>query len=187
MAQAKTATAPNIGILAPRLREGALIALVAVCLYLCFALFSFDPGDPGWTYTGTEEEVNNLVGLTGAWIADVFLFTFGYLAFIFPMMLGFQAWLMFRGDKREEFSWALFWFRSMGLLLTLIAGAGLAELHFYEIGVNLREGSGGVIGTELAELMVPGFSYVGTTLILLASFLFGVTAFTDLSWLGLMD
>ena len=187
MARAKTATTPRMSILAPRLREGGLIALVACCLYLCFALFSFDPGDPGWTYTGSEEEVNNLVGLTGAWIADVFLFTFGYLAFIFPMMLGFQAWLMFRDERREKFSWALFSFRSMGLVLTLIAGAGLAELHFYQVGFNLREGSGGFIGSELAELMVPGFSYVGTTLILLASFLFGLTAFTDLSWIGLMD
>ena len=71
----------------PRLREGGLIALVAVCIYLSLALFSFSPEDPGWTYTGSGAEVSNLVGLSGAWIADVFLYIYGYMAFIFPLML----------------------------------------------------------------------------------------------------
>ena len=79
-----------------RLREGALIALVALCLYLCLALFSFNPSDPGWSYTGVDSEVSNLMGRLGAWIADVLFFLFGYLACIFPMMLGYQAWLVFR-------------------------------------------------------------------------------------------
>ena len=187
MAQAKSTATPPASFLGPRLREGALIGLVAVCLYLCLALFSFDPGDPGWTYTGTDEEVKNLVGLSGAWIADVFLFTFGYLAFVFPMMLAFQAWQLFREKEKASFSWPLLSFRVTGLCLTLVAGAGLAALHFYDAGLHIREGSGGVIGSELAEWMVPGFSYAGTTLILLSLFLFGITAFTDLSWLALMD
>ncbi len=187
MVQAKTTSVPGPEFFGPRLREGALIGLVAVCLYLCLALFSFDAGDPGWTYTGTDEDVKNLVGRTGAWVADVFLFVFGYLAFVFPMMLAFQAWQMFRDRDRGEVAWSLFSFRLMGLVLTLVAGAGLAALHFYDVGMHLREGSGGIIGTELAEWLVPGFSYVGTTLILLALFLFGITAFTDLSWLSLME
>jgi DNA segregation ATPase FtsK/SpoIIIE, S-DNA-T family len=187
MAPLKVPMTPEAGFFAPRLREGALIALVAICIYLCMALFSFDPGDPGWTYTGSEEQVQNLVGRSGAWVADVFLFVFGYLAFVFPMMLAFHAWQMFQEREHEAFNWPMVSFRIMGLVLTLIAGAGLAALHFYDLGVHLREGSGGVIGTELTEWMVPAFSYVGSTLILLAIFLFGITAFTDLSWLALMD
>ncbi|MCH8257422.1 MAG: cell division protein FtsK, partial [Proteobacteria bacterium] len=35
--------------------------------------------------------------------------------------------------------------------------------------------------------MVPIFSYIGATLILLSVFLFGLTAFADISWLGVMD
>ncbi len=172
----------------PRLREGGLIALVSVCIYLSLALFSFDPEDPGWTYTGTDEEVSNLVGLSGAWIADVFLTVCGYMAYIFPIMLGFQSLHMLRERNIEmDFSWAIFSFRGLGLLLTLTAGAGIATLHFYDPGLHFRQGSGGIIGLELSEFMVPIFSYIGATLILLSVFLFGLTAFADISWIGIMD
>jgi S-DNA-T family DNA segregation ATPase FtsK/SpoIIIE len=169
-----------------RLKEGGLIALVAVCLYLTMALLSFNPADPGWSYTGADEEVTNLVGASGAWIADVLLFIFGYMAFIFPLILGFQAVQLFR-ERARPFNWPLFGFRFAGCILTVAAGAGLAAMHFYEAGLSLREGSGGVLGSELMGILVPAFSYVGATLILLATFLFGITAFTDLSWLALMD
>ena len=171
-----------------RLREGALIALVALCLYLCLALFSFDPRDPGWSYTGVDSEVSNLMGRLGAWIADVLFFLFGYLACIFPMMLGYQAWLVFRERGREfDFNWPMFALRALGLLLTLAAGAGIASLHFYRAGANLRQGSGGVLGSELAGWLEPASGYMGATLVLLACFLFGLTAFIDISWIKVMD
>ncbi|MEX2488204.1 MAG: DNA translocase FtsK 4TM domain-containing protein [Pseudomonadales bacterium] len=172
-----------------RLREGGLIALVAMCIYLALALFSFNAGDPGWSYTGTSNDVSNLMGSSGAWIADVLLFLFGYLAFLFPMILAWQAAHVFHKRKRwPQFNWPLFTFRCTGMVLTLTAGAGLASLHFYDPGLLvLREGSGGILGNALTEILVPMFSYPGATLVLLATFLFGVTAFTDLSWLGLME
>ena len=88
--------------LAPRLKEGAFIALVALALYMTLALVSFDRTDPGWTYTGSGETVNNLVGRSGAWVADVFLFFFGFLAYLFPMMLSWQAWVIFREPVSEN-------------------------------------------------------------------------------------
>ncbi|MDP7577220.1 MAG: DNA translocase FtsK 4TM domain-containing protein, partial [Pseudomonadales bacterium] len=118
-----------------RLREGGLIGLVALCLYLSLALVSFDPADPGWSYTGSDEAVANLVGVSGAWIADVLFFIFGYWAFVFPLLLACQAWLLFRDRKRPlAFSWTILGFRSFGFLLTISAGAGLAALHFYTSG-----------------------------------------------------
>ena len=171
-----------------RLREGALIGLIALCIYLVLALFSFDPADPGWSYTGGNETVNNLVGTSGAWIADLMLFVFGYWAFIFPLLLATAAWQMFRdSQKNVPFSWAIIGFRAAGFVLTLSAGAGLAALHFYSEVMPLREGSGGILGTEIADWLEPSFSYIGATLILLACFLFGLTAFADISWLGVMD
>ena len=171
-----------------RLREGLLIATVAVFIYLSMALFSFNPNDPGWSFTGKDITVTNLGGVSGAWIADVLLYLFGYLAYVFPVMLAYQAMKIFRErDDISPFNWPMFLFRLTGLVLTVAAGAGLASMHFYGDGVSLREGSGGVLGIELMHLLVPVLSYVGATLVLLATFLFGVTAFTDLSWLAVMD
>ena len=140
MAQPKTTSTQKndfLEQLAPRLKEGAFIGLVAIALYLTLALVSFDRTDPGWTYTGADETVNNLVGTSGAWVADVFLFFFGYLAFLFPMMLAYQAWVIFRErTEQTEFSWVMFIFRGVGLLLTILAGTGTAAMHFYNLGTG---------------------------------------------------
>ena len=155
MAQSKTSskTAPSQESsdfseqVAPRLKEGAFIALVAIALYLILALISFDKQDPGWTYTGANEAVNNIVGRSGAWVADVFLFFFGFLAFIFPMMLAWQAWVIFRErESAGEFSWPIFIFKGVGLFLTICAGTGLAAMHFYTFGLDYQYGSGGIVG-----------------------------------------
>ncbi len=169
-----------------RLREGALIALVAICLYLSMALLSYSPVDPGWSYTGTDEKVTNLVGSSGAWLADFLLFTFGYVAYIFPLILAYQAFELFR-ERRRHILWSLFAFRVSGFLLTVASAAGLASLHFYTSGLSLREGSGGVLGAEIVGFIEPALGYIGATLVLLSMFLFGITALTDLSWLGVMD
>ncbi len=180
-----------------RLREGGLIGLVAFCVYLSLALVSYDPADPGWSFTGSDETVANLVGASGAWIADVLIIIFGYWAYVFPLLLAYQAWLLFRDRKRPSGLFVLDYFgirsfgffaiRSFGFLLTVSAGAGLAVLHFYTSGLDLREGPGGILGEEISQLLVPSFNYIGATLILLASLLFGLTFFANISWLAVMD
>lgn len=191
MAQSKTTSRnkPDFSkLLGPRLKEGAFIALIATALFLTLALISFDRNDPGWTYTGSDETVNNIVGLSGAWIADVFLFFFGFLSYLFPMMLASQAWTIFRERETEtEFNWPVFIFRGVGLFLTVGAGTAIAAMHFYVSGLDYQYGSGGIIGSEIADLLIPVFSYVGATLFLVAMFLFGLTAFLDISWLRVMD
>ncbi len=170
-----------------RLKEGQMILLAALCAYLFLALVSFDPSDPGWTYSGHGTHVNNLVGQSGAWLSDVLFFVFGFTAFIFPLMLTIQCVRLFREQQPPAFDWVLIGSRALGLVLTIGAGAGLASLHFYVVGTSFREGSGGVLGGYLVAVMEPAFSDVGATLILLAVFLIGLTALTHLSWLQVMD
>ena len=191
MSQAKSKEvedAPAKDYMLLRLKEGALIGVVALCMYLSLALFTYDPEDPGWSYLGGNEVATNLVGRSGAWLADVMLFIFGYLAFVFPLLLVYQAVVMLRRRSTESaIDWKIFGFRTVGFILTLVAGTGLAALHFYTVGMNLREGSGGILGNEIAAMLEPSFSYVGATLILLASLLFALTVFLDISWLSVMD
>lgn len=187
-AKAKSEAAPTPGHLRKGLNEGSLIALIAICIYLCLALFSYDARDPGWSYTGTSAQVGNLVGRSGAWVADVLLFLFGYLAFLFPVLLLQKAWQLFRERQAPlEFSFVIFSIRLLGLLFTIAAGTGLAGLHFYISGQMLPAGSGGILGEALISVLIPAFSYVGSTLLLLAVFLIGITVATDLSWLKIMD
>jgi S-DNA-T family DNA segregation ATPase FtsK/SpoIIIE len=172
-----------------KLVDGSIIGLAALCVYFVLALGTYDVADPGWSYTGSNAVTTNLVGSSGAWIADVLFFILGYLAFVVPVLLATQAWLVTkrRNADGEEFDWAIFGFRGFCFLLTLCSAAGLATLHFYESGMALREGSGGVLGQVIAGNLEPSFSYVGATLILLATFVFGSTVCFDIRWVATMD
>lgn len=176
--------------LAHGVKEGALIGLLALCGYLLLALFSYDPMDPGWTYTGANpgEQVSNAGGPAGAWFADVLLSLLGYLAYLFPVMLAYRAWLIIRNRNRSQlFSWPLFFLHSAGFVSVLVAGTALATQHFNKYSGVLRETSGGIFGQVISDLFLSMFNPIGGTLILLALFFTGMTVFTGMSWLRLMD
>jgi len=175
--------------LAHGLKEGALIGSVALCAYLLLALFSYNPQDPGWTYTGVvDAQVMNNAGRIGAWFADVLLSTLGYLAYLFPVMLAYRAWLIFRESRQDKpWNWPLFGLHSLGFVLVMIAGTGLASFHFNEYVWELPETSGGILGQLVQSLFLGGFNEAGSTLLLLSLFLIGLTIFTGISWLRMMD
>ena len=171
-----------------RLREGAVIAAGVIAIYLFLALVSYDRADPGWRYTGIDGDVSNVVGLSGAWTADVLYFVFGYLAFVFPVAIAAQAWQMLSTWQLEQTEdWKIKGFRFACFVISLVAACAIAELHFYEMGNLLRQGSGGVLGSEVVSTLVPLFNYVGSTLLLLALLLFGLTVALDISWIRVVD
>ena len=168
------------------MREGLLVVLVAVGVYLLLALITYNTNDPGWSHTGNTSEVANLGGVAGAWFADVFFYLFGYLAFLAPVMVAYSGWLVFRGKPESgEIDYRALGVRWLGFLVLLAAGCGLATLHFAAGPLPLN--AGGIIGDAVSSSLISAFSFVGTTLLLLAVFLAGITLSTGLSWLALMD
>lgn len=170
------------------LREGAMWTLICVALYLVLALVSYTPEDPGWSYIGGSEQVTNAGGRAGAWFADVTLYLFGYFAYLLPLMVGFSAWVVFRGRDEDSGlrSWVLA-LRWVGFLITLGAGCGFATLHLTAIGTGLPNGAGGGLGQLLSAWMLDRFSGSGTELLLVGAFLLGFTLFSGISWLGLLQ
>ncbi len=170
------------------LREGVAILLLAIAILLFLAMISYHPDDPGWTFSGQNEHVFNAGGKAGAWFADVFLHFFGYLAYIFPLMVAYVAYLSHKIKTEKDENHKLFLtFRSVGFILTLLAGSGLAHMHFLDPGIQPSYNAGGVLGKVMTDSLVPYFGFLGGTLMLLALFLTGFTWFTGLSWLSLMD
>lgn len=170
-----------------RLKEGALIACVALCLYSLMALLSYSPHDPAWDTSVDTGQILNIAGSFGAWLSSALFGLLGYFAYLFPMLLAVKSIQVFR--KRHEtwkFNGWMFSWHSMGLLLLILAGVALAHLHFYP-SEGMQQSGGGIIGRELGEFARHAFNIGGSTLIFLAVFLFGLTAFTDLSWFRVMD
>lgn len=169
------------------LREGGLLVLGAVAVYLFMSLVSYDPGDPGWSRSGTGDKIANIGGMAGAWFADAFLFLFGYLAYLFPLMAAYSAWLLYRGRTlATRVGGRELALRGAGFVLTVTSGAGLATLYAMD-PLSLPLKGGGVLGEVVAKTLVEPFNAAGAALFLLALFLAGVTLFTGLSWVKLMD
>jgi S-DNA-T family DNA segregation ATPase FtsK/SpoIIIE len=170
------------------LREGAMWTLMCVALYLVLSLASYAPEDPGWSYVGETAQVTNAGGPTGAWFADVTLYLFGFFAYLLPLMLGFSAWVVFRGREEEAKprAWMLA-VRWIGFLATLAAGCGYATMHFAELGSGLPNGTGGGLGHLVSDWMLQHFSGSGTEILLAGVFLVGFTLFSGISWLALLQ
>ncbi len=171
-----------------RLREGAFIGLVAGCLYLLMALLTYSRDDPGWSSTGKGGLIHNAGGIAGAWLGDVFFLLFGYMSYVFPLLIGYRAWILYRYRRHsEEFDWASFMVRVIGLTLMMISGTALLYLSSGALNSEPSHSAGGVLGFEVGGAALQMFGPLGGRLILVSILLFGLTVFTDLSWLRLMD
>jgi len=168
-------------------REASLYILVAITVYLLVSLWTYHASDPGWSHSGAGGRVQNLGGRAGAWLADVLLNLFGYVAFLFPVLAGVAAVRVFLNRKsdgpQDRRVTALI---TAGFVLTVLGAGGLASLHFADNSA-LPFTSGGVLGNWVGQGLAGPFSFVGATIVLLGMFFAGFTLFTGLSWLKLMD
>ena len=179
--------APHDNVVQRLMREGLLISYFLVGLFLLIALLTYSPNDPGYTTTGGGQEVYNAVGRYGAWLSDFLLYLFGYLSYLFPAGLAYQAYQSFRETELEkEFSWPLFSLKVGGFILLVLASCGLATLH---IAVDAQQtfSAGGMIGSLVVEVSIPVFALLGSTLLLTGVFLFGLTVSAEISWLRVVD
>ena len=170
-------------------RDLALIAIAPLLLYLLASLFTFSPQDPSWSQSGSlTAPVHNMGGLAGAYLADMLLWLFGYVAFLLPLILGAIAWIALfgmdtDGDGEADLGPAL---RLIGMVGFLISATGLLHLR----GVpaeHFSAGAGGILGTLVGKSLLKLFGGLGGNLFLLVLFLTSVTLATGLSWFAVME
>jgi S-DNA-T family DNA segregation ATPase FtsK/SpoIIIE len=190
----KSAAAPKTAVVPAwrqhlhyRLKEGALIAIGALCLFLMMALLTYGKDDPGWSHNSKIDDVQNFGGPVGSYSADILFMILGYFAYIFPLLLAIKTWQIFR-QRHEPWQWSgwLFSWRLIGLVFLVLSGAALAHIHFHA-PTGLPAGAGGALGESLGDLARKTLNIQGSTLMFIALFLFGLTVFTDLSWFKVMD
>ena len=173
---------------AQRIKEALLIAVGGVSLFLLIALISHHPSDPSWSHTGSSDIIHNQGGLVGAWVADIALYLCGQFAYLFPFMLGYCGWLIFR-EGAEEFFTDYFHVsvRFVGCVTTLVTGCGLFWVRGNGPLAELPHHAGGILGDVVGSVAFTIFGDLGGVLLMIALFLTGVTLFTGLSWIWLVD
>ena len=171
-----------------RLREAGMLLSFALAGYFLIAMISYDVQDPSWSHSGANSEISNFGGTAGAWIADLAFYLFGYLAFLIPTMLIYNGIILVKTrDLSAEDRYQMLIIRWSGFVLTLISGCALASLHFAVDPGSMPLDAGGILGQVTGTYFSQGLGFVGATVLHLALFLSGLTLFTGLSWLALVD
>lgn len=169
-------------------REIALLGLSSCALFFLIALLTFSSDDPGWSHSTSYQSINNACGLFGAWLADFILSFLGLMAYLIPIMVFWYGYVLYNPEKQESGRW-LMAARLSGFVATVISGSAILFLHLYFLRnkVDLPDSPGGIVGREVGDTLVHLLGNSGSTLLLLAVFMTGVTLFTGLSWLTVMN
>jgi len=168
------------------LREVALLGFIAGALFFLISLITFSNEDAGWTHSGSVQTVSNACGVFGAWIADFMLSCFGLAAYLFPVIIFWQGYLIYTQGRqgREKMVVVLQW---IGSIATIVSGAALLNLYLLRIGIELPSNTGGILGQETGNALLVVLGNSGATLFLLVVLLAGVTLVTGVSWIALID
>ena len=168
-------------------REIVLTLLLAASVYLFLAIVSYSPLDPAWTFSGANTTTANVVGKSGALVADVVLLVFGWIAYMLPLAL-FVGGVRLLNRAAAPWSWPVLGTRLLGWLAAATAACVLVELHVATTGqLPAKVGPGGIVGRWLAEAGMPFFNWAGVTLVALAIFLIGVQAALGYSWIRVAE
>ncbi|HYC49445.1 MAG TPA: DNA translocase FtsK 4TM domain-containing protein [Burkholderiales bacterium] len=185
---AKVAGNPLPPKIAALLRESWWLALVAIALYLLLILATYDRSDPGWSQSVSVSNIRNAGGVVGAYLADLLLYLFGVSAYWWIVLCGaLVAWGFRRIETVRESDRRSYAVALGGFGLLLLASSGIEAMRLHTIKAALPLAPGGVIGDILGRVVSAGFGFTGGTLILLIMFAAGLSLFSGVSWLVVIE
>lgn len=155
------------------IRQSVLtIIWLIVALLLVMSLISYSANDPSWSHINSAvNEVSNLAGTGGAWLADILYAFLGAASWWFIVIACYEAWNVWRHDVEPNGL-----LRFLGYIFLIIATAGLTGVLAF--GWLAQGMIGQIVGNGLSSLL----TYWGTLLFLLVFIAITVTFTFDLHW-----
>ena len=170
------------------LQEARWLILGVMSLYVGLVLVGYSEADPGWSHAADVVRVANPGGRFGAWLADLLLYLFGVSSWWWVVFLGYSLlWGFRRLKNRLELDRRSFIFVMIGFLVVLLTSSALEFLRFHSHGAAVPLEPGGLLGMELGRAIQRYFGFTGGTLLLLALMASGLSLFTGVSWLAVVE
>ncbi|ABI60695.1 MULTISPECIES: DNA translocase FtsK [Nitrosomonas] len=170
------------------LREAVSLVLGGIALYLTLILISFDRTDPGWSHSGTFQQISNAGGSAGAWLADMMLYFFGISAWWWVIFFFATVWWGYRRiDIASVYDPRVLMLSFTGFITLLTASSGIEALRFHTLRLSLPLAPGGLLGEMLSKQLSLLLGFTGATLALMIIFAIGLSLFSGLSWVRLSE
>ena len=165
-------------------REGVFLLLAVAAIFLLVTLLSYEPSDPGWRQLNNNTVIENLGGISGAFLADLLFSVFGYAAFLLSA-LPVLKFVQRLSIEPAVYGWLGWVWRFGGAVLLLISSSML--IHLYDATNILPAGAGGAIGSSVADPLIIQFGFVGASLLTIVGVIWGLTIYGDIAWLATLD
>lgn len=184
----RTARNPLPPKIAALLRESWWLAFLALALYLLLILTTYRKADPGWSHSFEAGGIQNAGGVVGAYISDLLLAGFGLSAYWLVVLCGALVWWGFRriekvaATDRRSYAVAL-----VGFAVVLVSSCGIEAVRLHSLQVALPFAPGGVLGGLVGEGVTAALGFTGGTLILLIILAAGLSLFSGVSWLTVIE
>ncbi len=146
-------------------------------IFVALALLSFHVSDPTYlasspTYYATQAHAQNWCGPVGATIAFLLMNYVGPGVWVAVIMLCCTLFVWTIGGNVTQMA-----FRLLGGAVLVAVGSGLAAM--FDIGQQLPEGAGGLLGMGIGHFLTIKFSHVGSMLLLLLGLIIGLLLAAD--------
>ena len=188
---ARTAKNPLPPKLAALVREFWWFALLGLALYLLLVLFTYHKADPGWSHSASATAIQNAGGRVGAWVADIMLYVFGLSAYWWVFLCGALVWWGFHrienAEGKTESDHRSYAVAAVGFVIVIVASCGIEAIRLYSLTVGLPQAPGGLLGAIVGGGLAKAIGYTGATLILLTLLAAGLSLFTGVSWLTVIE
>ncbi|KGJ98704.1 DNA translocase FtsK [Thalassotalea sp. ND16A] len=168
-----------------RLLEAGLIFTSIFSIFLIISLFSFDPADPGWSQTAYHATVKNMGGALGAYLSDIFLFSFGIVAYSLPFVIAIIGWLLFqRIHYLLDIDFFTLGLKFIGFMMFYVGLTSIASMNFDDV---YDFSAGGIVGDYISISLMPYLNYIGSSLLFLVLTCSGFVLLTGLSLLTIIE
>ena len=174
--------------LAALVRESWWLVLIAVALYLLIVLLTYNKADPGWSHSLRTASIGNAGGMVGAYLSDLLLYLFGVSAYWWVLFCGaLVGWGFRRIESVPETDRRSYVVIGIGFLILLTASCGIEFLRLHSLKAVLPLAPGGMIGSIAGSVASKQLGFTGGTLVLLIVFAAGLSLFTGISWLTVIE
>jgi S-DNA-T family DNA segregation ATPase FtsK/SpoIIIE len=177
------------------LSEARWIVLAVLSAYLFLIFFTYSSADPGWSHASIVAKPANWGGITGAWIADLMLYIFGFSAWWWCIAMMAAVWVNYKQlanrfilqkmpEERHRYEAGI---RIGGFVLMLLGSVGLEFVRMYSLKAQLPRAPGGVMGQLLGGAAQSAFGFNGSTLFLMLLFGLGFSLCFHVSWMAVAE
>ncbi len=156
-----------------------------LALYLIAVLLTFSPADPGWNNSNASENIANLGGLFGAYVADIGFYLLGYAVLFIPVSIA--QFYFFYNRRLKRFPAGQIVLPIVYVICFVFVQISLCGLENLFANYSTNFHHGGIVGYEINELMRQYMMEPVSVLVFAGLLIAGTAVMNLIPWISIIN